>query len=190
MSIKDDNWWTVKVSEYREDPVVEASLRSAKKFKADLSLIKELSGYFPYMEDADTSIRQIQGPADLSVGLEVSARLLSIKDRSSYISLVYTNHKSKLERLHSIVRSHLFSKREVMGLKNDAQRQSIVSLTCPEIEDALIRISRILDAAQRVVLNANQSFNILRVQVDILKELRYEAGLTKAMRGQKLATEL
>lgn len=176
-----DNWWSSRIVDYREEPCIEHALASAKKFKFDMSTITELQTYFPHLETEDQKVRQIRGPADLSIGLEVADRMLHMKDRASHIITINENFKGSLERLHSIVRSHLFSKKEVMGLKNDAQRQSIVSLTCPEVESRLSKAGRILDTATRVVSNINQSYNILKLQVDILTQLRYEGGLTKSL---------
>lgn len=183
--------WLVRVSEYREEPVIEKAVNSAKKFKIDLSLVKELATYFPHLDGDERQVKQIRGPADLGVGLEVADKMLVIKDRASHIILVNENYQGRLERLHSIVRSHVLSKREVMSLKNDAQRSAIVALVCPEIEERISRVKRVLDAAHRVVSNTNQSYNILKTQVEIIKEMMYEAGLTKAVRNRpKLSEQL
>jgi len=183
--------WVTKTVEYRDEPAIAQAITSSKKFKIDLSLITELSGYFPHLDDGENAVKSIRGPSDLGVGLEVADRMLTTKDRASYIILVYENYKGKLERLHSIVHSHLLSKKELMALKNDAQRKSVVSITCPEIEDRLSRVNRVLDAAHRVVNNTNQSYNILKTQVEIIKEMMYEAGLSNATRkSSNLASDL
>jgi hypothetical protein len=185
-----ENIWTVRVIDYREEPAISAAIASAKKFKVDLSLVKELSGYFPHLDDEERKLKSIRGPADLGRGLEVADEMLYIKDRASYIVLIYENYKGKLERLHSIVHSHLLSKPEVMSLKNDAQRKAIVSMTSPEIEEKLSRVGRVLSSASRVVHNINQTYSILRTQVEIVKEMMYEAGLSKTARRSKLADKV
>lgn len=183
-----DDFWAARVVVYREEEAIAAAIASSKKFKVDMSLLRELKGYFPHLDNGERKLKTIRGPADLDRGLEVADKMLTTKDRANYILLVYENYKGKLERLHSIVQANLLAKREVLNLKNEAQRKAIVSLTCPEIEDRLSRVSRILDAAQRVVQNTNQTYNILKTQVEIIKEMMYEAGLTGATRrGGKLA---
>jgi len=186
-----DNIWAARVVDYREEPAISAAIASSKKFRVDLSLIKELSGYFPHLDRGEKRVKSIRGPADLGHGLEVADEMLTTKDRANYILLTYENYKGKLERLHSIVQAHLISKKEVMVLKNDAQRKAIVSLTCPEVEEKISRVKRVLDAAQRVVNNTNQTYNILKTQVEIIKEMMYEAGLSNANRKrEKLANRV
>lgn len=177
-----ENFWAAKVVDYREEPAIAKAIASSLKFKIDITLVRELSGYFPHLDQGERKLKSIRGPADLDRGLEVADEMLTTKDRANYILLTYENYKGKLERLLSIVQSHLFSKKEVLNLKNDSQRKAIVSLTCPEIEDRLSRVNRVMDAAQRVVHNTNQSYNILKTQVDIIKEMMYEGGLSNANR--------
>lgn len=184
-----ENFWTARVVEYREDAAIAAAVASSQKFKIDMTLIRELKTYFPHLEMGERKVKKIRGPADLGRGLDVANEMLTTKDRANHILLVYENYKGKLERLHSIVQAHLFSKKEVMALKNDAQRKAIVSLTCPEIEDRLSRVNRVSDAAQRVVQNTNQTYNILKIQVEIIKEMMYEAGLSNANR-KRLAEQV
>lgn len=179
-----ENFWAARVVEYRDEPAISRAISSSKKFKIDSSLVKELSGYFPHLYEGEKRAKSILGPSDLHVGLEVADYMLHTKDRASYVLLRYDDYKGKLERLHSIVSSHLIPKREIMGMKNDSQRKAIVSLTCPEIEDRLSRVYRILEAAKRVVSNTNQSYNILKTQVEIIKEMMYEAGLSNARNGK------
>ena len=186
-----ENYWAAKVVEYREEPAIARSIASASKFKIDISLVKELSMYFPHLDREERKLKTIRGPADLDRGLEVADEMLTTKDRANYILLTYENYNGKLERLLSIVQSHLFSKKEVLQLKNDAQRKAIISLTCPEIEDRLSKVNRVMDAAQRVIQNTNQTYNILKTQVEIIKEMMYEGGLSNANRKrEKLADKV
>ena len=193
MNDEHPNFWSARVVEYRDEEAIAQAIASASKVKVDLSLIKELRTYFPHLKEGEKEVKSIRGPADLGRGLDAAEYMLYTKDRANYIILTYENYKGRLERLQSIVRSSLFSKREIQGLKNEAQRGSIVELTAPEIEDKLSKVKRVLGAAKLVVTNTNQSYNILKTQVEIIKEMMYEAGLTKAMRGKgsdKLAERL
>lgn len=183
------NFWASRVVEYRDEETISNAIDSATKFKIDMSLIKELRGYFPHLSKGEKSAKTIRGPADLIRGLEASEEMLYIKDRANFIILNYENYKGRLERLESIVRSSLLAKREVLALKNEAQRSAILELTAPEIAEKLSRTKRILAAATRVVSNINQSYNILKTQVEIIKEMMYEAGLTKAV-NQKLSERI
>jgi hypothetical protein len=183
--IIDDDIWQARVSQYRDEPAIEQAILTAKKkaFKPDTSLVSELHNSFPYLREQEENARTIRGPADLNRGLAVSAELQAIKDRAAEITLRYDNIRGKLERLHDIVRTNVFLKKEVMFLKNDPQRLAVVSMTCPEIEDRLAGVKRILSAAETVTKNVNQSYNILKLQIDIVREMMYEGGLAKAMRG-------
>lgn len=186
-----ENFWAAKVVDYREEPAIAKAIASALKFKIDLSLVRELSLYFPHLDSEERKLKSIRGPADLDIGLEVADGMLTTKDRANFILLTYENYKGKLERLLSIVQSHLFSKKEVLQLKNDAQRKAIISLTCPEIEDRLSKVNRVMLAAQRVVHNTNQTYNILKTQVEIIKEMMYEGGLSNVNRKRvKLADKV
>ena len=186
------NFWSARVLEYREEDAIANSIASASKIRVDLSLIKELRRYFPHLDKGDKNVKTIRGPADLPRGLDAAEEMLYIKDRSNYILLVYENYKGRLERLQSIVRSTLLAKREIQGLKNEGQRNAILELTIPEVEENLSRVKRVLSAATRIVSNTNQSYNILKTQVDIIKEMMYEAGLTKAVKrgGEKLSDRI
>ena len=181
----DDGIWQARVSQYRDEPVIESAITTAgkKNFKPDLTLISELNNSFPFLREQEESARTIRGPADLNRGLEVASRLQAIKDRAAEVTLQYDNMRGKLERLHDIVRTNVFMKKEVILLKNDPQRSAVVSMTCPEIEDRLSSVKRVLAAAELVTKNVNQSYNILRLQIDIVREMMYEGGLSKAMRG-------
>jgi len=181
----DDGIWQARVTQYRDEPVIESAITTAgkKNFKPDLSLISELNTSFPFLREQEENARTIRGPADLNRGLEVAARLQAIKDRAAEITLQYDNMRGKLERLHDIVRTNVFMKKEIILLKNDPQRLAVVSMTCPEIEDRLSSVKRVLAAAELVTKNVNQSYNILRLQIDIVREMMYEGGLSKAMRG-------
>lgn len=184
-----EDFWLVRVEGYRSEPAVAKAISSALKIKIDTSLIRELKTFFPHLASDEKKVKQIRGPADLDAGLEVADKMLAIKDRASNIILVHENYQGALERLHSIVRAHVLSKKEVMGLKNDSQRNAVLSLVCPEIEERLSRTSRVLAAAHRVVSNTNQTYNILRVQVEIIREILYNSGLTKSLQDRKLSKE-
>jgi len=186
MTIEDDiGLWQARSEGYRAEPVIQSAIRSSCKrnMKPDTSLITELHSYFPFLREKEESSRTIRGPADLNRGLSVAAELQAIKDRTAELILSYDNMRGRLERLHDVVKSTLFLKKEVILLKNDAQRNAVVSITCPEIEDRLSAVKRILSAAETVSKNVNQSFNILKLQVDIVKEMMYEGGLTKALKN-------
>ena len=186
MSIEDDNGlWQARADSYRDEPLIADAIRSSsrKNLKPDTSLIAEFSNYFIFLRDGEESTRTIRGPADLSRGLSVASELQAIKDRAAEIILFYDNMRSRLERYHDVVKSSLFLKKEVIVLKNDTQRNAVVSLTCPEIEDRLSSVKRVLSSAELVSKNVNQSFNILKTQVDIVKEMMYEGGLSKALRS-------
>lgn len=181
----DDDIWQARVSQYRLEPAIAGAIVSATKkgLKPDTSLISELHGCFPFLRQQEEGARTIRGPADITRGLAVAAELQAIKDRSAEITLMYDNVRGKLERLHDTVSTNLLVKKEVILLKNDSQRSAVVSLTCPEIEDSLSAVRRILAASETVTKNVNQSFNILKLQVEMVKEMMYEGGLSKAMRS-------
>lgn len=183
--IIDDDIWQARVSQYRDEPAIEQAILTSKKkgFKPDTSLISELHNSFPYLREHEENARTIRGPADLNRGLGVTAELQAIKDRAAEVTLRYDNVRGKLERLHDIVRTNVFLKKEVMFLKNDAQRSAVVSMTCPEIEDRLASVKRILSAAETVTKNVNQTYNILKLQIEIVREMMYEGGLAKSMKG-------
>jgi hypothetical protein len=179
------NSWQARAAEYRQEPPIAKALDSAKKIKIDMSILDELQQYFPHMEEADKLVKRIHGPADLQKGMEIAEQIKSYKDRTSYLLLTLNPVKGRLERLLSIVRAQLFLKKEVLNLKNDTQRNAVISITCPEIEEKLDRVSRLVDAAHLVNQNINQSFNILRTQVEIVKEMMYEGGLSNVGRKSK-----
>ncbi len=187
IEIIDDGIWQARVSQYRDEPAIERAILTAKKssFKPDTSLISELHNSFPYLREQEENARTIRGPADLNRGLAVSAELQAIKDRAAEVTLRYDNIRGKLERLHDIVRTNIFLKKEVMLLKNDPQRLAVVAMTCPEIEDRLSAVKRILAAAETVTKNVNQSYNILKLQVEIVREMMYEGGLAKVTKGDR-----
>lgn len=189
LDLTDDGIWQARVVSYRDEPAIETAITTVKKkaFTPDTTLISELNTSFPFLREQDETARTIRGPSDLAVGLAVASKLQSLKDRAAEITLRYDNIRGRLERLHDIVRTNLFLKKEVILLKNDAQRIAVVSLTCPEIEERLSAVRRILAAAELVTKNVNQSYNILRLQTDIVKEMMYEAGLAKSMRGSERA---
>lgn len=176
--------WESRVSMYRMEPDIANAIAKASKktFNVDPSLINELGNSFPFLRNQDEDIRIIRGPSDLNRGLAVAAELQALKDRAAEITLRVGDVRSRLERLKDVVRIHVFLKKEVVALKNDAQRNAVVSLTCPEIENPLSLAVRVLEAAELVTKNVNQSYNILRVQVDIIKEMMYEGGLGKAQK--------
>lgn len=178
--MSDDLSWETRAGVYREEAPVSRAIESSKKIKVDLSLLQELRDYFPRLRESDEGTRRIRGPADLDLALKALDEIHGIKDRSAEIIMVYTDYKSRLERLFSIVETQLLTKREVLMLKNDAQRKAVISITAPEIADRLSKVTRILHAAETVSKNINQSFNIVRAQADIVKEMMYEAGLTGA----------
>lgn len=181
----DDGLWQVRVSQYRDEPAIAAAITTSCKrgFKPDTSIISELQASFLFLREHDDNSRAIRGPADLSRGLEVSSKLQALKDRAAEITLRYDNIRGRLERLHDVVRTNLFMKKEILLLKNDPQRLAVVSMTCPEIEGRLSAVKRILSSAELVTKNVNQSYNILRLQIDIVREMMYEGGLGKAMKG-------
>ena len=179
--------WHARAIAYREEPAIEAAIVTVLKkgFKTDTSLIAELHGCFPFLRQQDEDARTIRGPADLTRGLAVAAELQAIKDRSAEVTLSHDSIRGRIERLHDVVRTHVFLKKEVMALKNDAQRNAVVSLTCPEIEDRLSAVKRVLSAADTVTRNVNQSYNILKLQIDIVKEMMYEGGLSKTIKENR-----
>lgn len=186
--INDDSIWQFRVSQYRDEPAIEAAILTAKKkaFKPDTSLIAELNNSFPHLRNQEEQSRTISGPSDLSRGLAVAAELQAIKDRAAEITLQYDNVRGKLERLYDIVRTNIFMKKEILLLKNDPQRMAVVSMTCPEIEDRLSGVKRVLTAAELVTKNVNQSYNILRLQIDIVREMMYHGGLAKSLKGDRV----
>lgn len=183
----DTDIWQVRVSQYRDEPAIEAAILSVRKksFKPDTSLISELHNSFPFLREKEEQARTIRGPSDLNRGLAVAAELQSLKDRAAEITLTHDNVRGKLERLRDIIHVNVFLKKEVILLKNDAQREAVVTMVCPEIEDRLSAVKRILSAAETVTKNVNQSYNILKLQIDIVREMMYEGGLAKAMRGDR-----
>lgn len=185
MTDVDDDIWQARATAYRDEPAIEQAILASKKraFKPDGSLIAELHQSFPFLREQEENARTIRGPADLNRGLAVAAELQALKDRSAEITLKYDNIRGKLERLHDIVRTNVCLKKEVIFLKNDSQRSAVVSMTCPEIEDRLSVVKRILASAETVTRNVNQSYNILKLQVEIVREMMYEGGLAKSMRG-------
>lgn len=183
--LSDVDIWHVRANSYRSEPAIESSISAMtkKSFQPDISLISELHNSFPFLRVQDEDSRTIRGPADLVRGLAVAAELQAIKDRAAEITLSYNNVRGRIERLYDIVKTNVLIKKEVMALKNDQQRTAVVSLVCPEIEDRLAEVNRVLSAADTITRNVNQSYNILKLQVDIVKEMMYEGGLTKAIRG-------
>lgn len=183
--LSDIDIWHVRANSYRGEPAIEASISAMdkKSFKSDLTLISELHECFPFLRTQDEDSRTIRGPADLNRGLAVAAELQAIKDRAAEITLSYDNVRGRIERLYDIVKTNVLIKKEVMALKNDQQRSAVVSLCCPEIEDRLADVKRVLAAAETVTRNVNQSYNILKLQIEIVREMMYEGGLAKAMRG-------
>lgn len=183
--LSDIDIWQVRATSYRSEPAVEASLAqmTKKSFQPDLTLISELHDCFPFLRTQDEDSRTIRGPADLTRGLAVAAELQAIKDRAAEITLSYDNIRARIERLYDIIKTNVLIKKEVMALKNDQQRNAVVSLCCPEVENRLADVKRVLSAAETVTRNVNQSYNILKLQIDIVKEMMYEGGLSKAIRG-------
>ena len=182
--------WQLRIAQYREEPIISAVLKTVPKFEVDTSLMKELRTFFPHLEEGDLSVRQIRGPADFEAGLSASGRMLAIKDRVASITMAYEDYKIRAERLHTVIRSHISTKKEFLSLKNEAQRSAIVSLAARELEALQTKIHRILSACHLVTKNLNTSYNMLKMQVDIVKEMRYEAGLTRAVSGSPLSKEL
>jgi len=181
--------WSARVLEYREEPAIVSALEAASKsgLKADLSLIREMSNAFPFLREEDKATQAIRGPADLQRALGTASELQSLKDRSAEITLTYSNVLSRLERLRDIIRTVVILKPDVIKLKNDAQRGAVVSMICPVVDDRISRVKRVLSAASSVSKNVNQSFNILKLQNDIVKEMMYEAGLARAVKGKDMA---
>lgn len=184
--------WQVRVSEYREEPVVASTLSLVPRLKVDMSIMRELREFFPHLEDENQSVQHIRGPADFAVGLSASGRMLAIKDRVAFITMTYEDYKHRAERMHTVIKSHLTTKKEFLSLKNEGQRSAIVSLVARELEDLQSKLNRVLSACHLVTKNLNVSYNMLRMQVDIVKEMRYEAGLTRAVTnsGGPLAKDL
>ena len=59
-----ENFWAAKVVEYREEPAIALAVASARKFKTDLSLIKELSMYFPHLDNGERKLKSIRGRSE------------------------------------------------------------------------------------------------------------------------------
>ena len=179
--------WHARTIEYRSEPAIETSIMAMAKesFKVDLTLISEMHECFPFLRTQDEDARTIRGPADLTRGLAVAAELQAIKDRAAEVTLSYDNLRARIERLYDIVKTNVMLKKEVISLKNDQQRSAVVSLCCPEIEDQLSKVKRVLSSADTVTRNVNQSYNILKLQIDIVKEMMYEGGLAKTLRENR-----
>lgn len=182
----DDSVWELRISVLRKEPTVEAAIRVATTksgLHADLSLIRELSTCFPFLREEEEEIRTIRGPADLTRALEIASKLQAIKDRSAEISLQHNNMRGKLERLYDAAESTILLDRDVVTLRNESQRHAVVNRTIPEIVDALSNVKRVLDASDAVTKNVNQSYNILKLQVEVIREMMYQGGLTKALKS-------
>jgi len=176
--------WQTLALEYREAPAIQIALTSSSKprLKADLSLIRELSHAFPFLREEDKATMSIRGPSDLSRALGTASELQSLKDRAAEITLIYSNMLSHLERLRDVINTHVLLQPEVLKMKNAGQRTAIVSLVCPDLDDRLSRVKRVLSAASTVSKNINQSYNILKLQIEVVKEMMYEGGLTNVGR--------
>ena len=184
--------WSTRILEYREEPAIAAAIESAMKngLKSDLSLIKEFSRAFPFLREVDKNTQAIRGPADLQRSLGTASEIQSLKDRAAEVTLLYGNMLSRLERLRDIVHTVVILKPDVMKLRNDSQRNAVVSMVCPGIDDRVSRVKRVLAAASVVSKNINQSFNILKLQIDIVKEMMYEAGLARASTSPNKVSDL
>ena len=173
--------WEDRVEGYRQEPVVRKvlDLLEKKSLSIDLSCIKECHGYLPFLREKDSAVRQINGPDDFDRIIDLVNELNVLKDRVSSILLRYRDVKSRLERGRDLVRHHITLKREVISaLKNENQRVALLGQIMPEMEDRICECDRVIGAADTVYKSLNQTYNLLKIQVEAMSQMFYQAGLS------------
>jgi len=168
-----------KIDGYRsEEPIVTvlASV-SRPQFVIDETIHRELQTYFLFANASDKKSRTVMGPADYNTLIEILNDLQPAKERVSEILLVFSRIRNDLTNFLDIVRAHLYTKPEVMNAKNDAIRTAIVSKTVPELEKVLSKVKSVIESAEIVHKNCNQTYNICNTMSNVIKEMLYYRSL-------------
>jgi len=163
------------IAKYRSEEPTRTVIEQAQKVRLDKTIFAEIIKYRVYRSQ---DIKYIRGPEDYDTLLEILDNIQRIKDRVCEIQLVYMGLKYDLEELHHIVYVSLWTKQELLSLKNDAQRYAIVSRTIPEVEKLQREVEKIIKAAERVAQNLNQTYNIIHEQDYAITQKMYHRGIT------------
>jgi hypothetical protein len=166
-----------KVTDYRLEEPVLSILKSIKNIKVDESILEELKTYRVFSSSA--KIKFIHGPEDFDTLFDVFETVQVQKDRVCEIQLKYMELKSNIDHLYNIVKNHLWLKPEIIELKNDGQRNIIVSKVIPEIEERQHKINLIIASAELINKNLNSTYNIAKEQSITVQQKMYHRNLTE-----------
>lgn len=173
--------WAEDIAGYRaEEPIAHIlSVLSQSRFVIDESIHSELQTYFLFINRSDTRLRTVCGPADYSTLVEILNDLQPAKDRVGEIMLISKRIYNDLSLFQDIVRAHLYTKERIIAAKNDAIRQAVCHKTVPELERVMSKVKAILDSAEIVHKNCNQTYNICNTMSSVIKEMVYFRNLAE-----------
>ncbi len=164
--------WAIK---FRIEQPIPTIIKTANKVPLDESIKVELKKYLLFSKN---DIKHIVGPEDYDTLLNLFDTVQRNKDRVSEIYLNYLSLKKDFKDLYNIAYNFLWLKPEVMSLKNDNQRFVIVAQTIPEVVTKQKEIEVVINMAEHVLQNLNNTFNILKEQSIAVQKKMYWCGLT------------
>lgn len=162
------------IAKYRNEEPVKTVIAQALKIRLDKTVFIEIKGYRIYKTQ---DVKYIRGPEDYDTLLEILDNIQRMKDRVCEIQLTQMGLKHDLDNLYHIVYIYLWTKRELLSLRNDTQRYAIVSKTIPEVENLQKEVDKVIKAAERVIQNLNQTYNIAREQSYAITQKMYHRNL-------------
>lgn len=172
--------WMYKVAQYRQEEPIVTVLQQVNnpKFVVDTTIHTELKNYFIFVQKSEMKQRSIRGPADYVTALEIFEEVQTIKDRVAEIVMTNQRIYKDIERLWDIAKIHLLLKPEVSTAKSDTIRYAIISKTVYEVEEVMSVLKSVLNSAELLVKNLNQTYNITHSQVETVKQMVYWRSLT------------
>lgn len=158
------------------EPVVTV-IAQVEKFKIDSTIFSELKSYRVYKQENE--IKRVTGPEDYDILSGILDTVHRSKDRVCEIQLNLKSLQYDVNRLYRIVFDFLCLKPVMINnLKNEAQRQTFVNLTIPEVVERRDALANLIDIADQVTKNLNQTINIAREQSVVVQQKMYWRKLT------------
>lgn len=164
------------ILKYRDEQPMATVIAQAVKIHIDQSLVAELRSYRVYNKDND--IKRVTGPEDFDVLLGILDDIQRKKDRVCEIQLNLMSLRNTISRLYKIVFDYLWLKPVVSNLKNEVQRNTFIDLVIPEVAERRDEVTSLVEIAELIVKNLNQTYNIAKEQSVAVQQKMYWRHLT------------
>lgn len=174
--IVDDSEWQKRIADFRKDATIADALSLAQhprfKIKPD-DLIHELRGYLVYANRNKAEARKIRVET-LETALDVLHEMLVYKDRTGTMQMELASARAQLGSLYEACSTDLSLRKSVMGLRTVGDRGAVVEQVLQKIRRRLDRIDTVLDACEMVTKSLRETYNMLYLQIEIVKLIVYK----------------